>query len=498
MIALLDRKIDENIRALESAFEGCGDYVSKKFPAGGHGGVWLYTAYLDMMTDRNLIDLTVIGRLVRMDLTEADTSGLFEILRDSGVPTADLKEADDLRFIMNDLLTGDTVLFIDGFEKALVISSKGFPNRGVTTAETEVAVHGSKEAFCEAFRVNTALVRRRIRDTRLKVRQLRVGRRSQTDVALMYMSDIARPSVVKEVEARIQRIDIDAVPDSGYLGQYMEENWLSPFPQNQMTERPDKAAASILEGRVVVIVDNAPFALIVPVTMNAFFHASDDYYERWQFSSLTRLIRFAAAFMAVTLPGLYIAVAVYHPSMIPLLLITKMASARQAVPFPAVVEILLMDAAFELLREAGVRLPAAAGGTIGIVGGLIIGQAAVEAGLVSPIVVIIVALAGISGFAVPHISLVNGFRLVKYAVLLLSASLGLLGFWAGLLLALTHLASLRSFGIPYMMPFAAGELNPHTDIKDSLFRWPLFTMTRRPFFADPHESRRAKRESKVR
>lgn len=498
---MINPALNENIRLLENTFADCGDYVGRKFQAGGIHGIWLYAAYLDMLTDRNQIDLTVAARLFTLepaDLTAAVPPGgsIFDALRDSGLPTFDMKETDDMDMVLHDILAGDTVFFVDGYEKALVVSSKGFPSRGVTTAETEVVLQGSKEAFSEAFRINTALVRRRIRDTRLKIKQLQVGQRSQTDVALMYMDDIVRPSVLREVEKRVRQIDIDAIMDSGILEQLMEENWLSPFPQAQLTERPDKAAASILEGRIVIVVDNSPFVLIVPVTMNVFFQSAEDYYNRWQVASLTRMLRYAAACMAVLLPGFYIAVAVYHPSMLPLLMITKMAGARQNVPFPAVIEILLMDAAFELLREAGIRLPGAAGGTIGIVGGLIIGQAAVEAGLVSPIVVIIVALAGISSFAIPHVSLVAGFRLTKYAILLLAAVLGLPGFWAGLLLSLTHLASLRSFGFPYLFPYAAGEMNHFGDMKDSLIRKPLFTFARRPFFAHPRKSRRMRGPSR--
>lgn len=208
--------------------------------------------------------------------------------------------------------------------------------------------------------------------------------------------------------------------------------------------------------------------------------------------SITRVLRFIGAFMAVALPALYIAIALYHPSMIPLLMVTKLAEASMAVPFPAVLEILMLDAAFEMLREAGIRLKTASGGTIGIVGGLIIGQAAVEAGIVSPIVVIIVALTGIATFAIPNVSLVYGFRLVKYGLLLMAAGFGFLGLWVGLLAMLIHLASLRSFGFPYLMPFAASELNEGEDLKDSLFRLPLFMMKKRPFFANPNELNRFK------
>jgi spore germination protein len=471
--------LDENIRLLESRFNDCGDFVRRRFSSSD--GCGLYMAYMDLLINRGLLDMTIVKELIANPLNLAGIS----------LPTVDVFETDDIEKAVTQILTGDAVLMVDGHNAAYIISAKGFPNRGVPSAETEITLLGSKEAFTEAMRVNTTLVRRRIRDTRLKVKQLRVGRRSQTDVALMYCEDIARASVVEELTRRIAEVDIDGISDSGSLAQLICENasmrrlsrWLSPFPLTQLTERPDKTASAILEGRVAVFVDNCPFAMLAPATFVTFFQSAEDYYNRWQVMSLTRILRYAAALLAVTLPGFYLAVALFHPSMLPLSMITKMAAARQHVPFPGLIEILLMDAAFELLREAGIRLPGAAGGTIGIVGGLIIGQSAVEAGLVSPIVVIVVALTGIASFAVPNITLVNGFRLVKYFILILSAMLGFLGFWLALLFTLTHLASLNSFGIPYLMPFTAGDLNDGQDKKDSLGRWPLSMLKRRPFFA---------------
>jgi spore germination protein len=206
--------------------------------------------------------------------------------------------------------------------------------------------------------------------------------------------------------------------------------------------------------------------------------------------SVTRFLRFIGAFIAVALPGVYLAIALFHPSMIPLLMVSRLAESSQAVPFPAVLEFILLDAAFELLREAGIRLRSASGGTIGIVGGLIIGQAAVEAGLVSPIVVIIVALTGIATFSIPSVSLVYGFRLVKYGVLALSAFLGFFGLLIGLIITIVHLAALRSFGFPYLMPFAASEMSGYEDLKDSLFRFPLFSLKKRPFFANQEQRTR--------
>ena len=491
----VDKNLDINIERMDAAFQDCGDFVKRKFPIGEKKDVWLYICYIDMLTNADTVDVNIMSRLMLQiqnlspNLTHIK-SGLYDVLKDGGITTADLQDSDNIEDICTAIMCGDTVLFVDGAEKAVVVSTKGFPNRGVQSADTEVVVQGSKEAFSEVFRFNTALIRRRIRDTKLKVVQVRSGRRSQTDVGIMYLDDVVRKDVLNDLLARIENIDIDAVLDSGTMEQFIEDDWISPFPQAQITERPDKASTAILEGRIVIIVDNSPFVLIVPATLNTFFQSPEDYYQRWHITSLVRLIRYMAAAIAIGLPGLYIATTVYHPSMIPMMLVLKMAGARENIPFPAVVEILIMELAFELLREAGIRLPQAVGSTMGIVGGLIIGQAAVEAGLVSPIVVIVVALTGICSFAIPHVSLVSGFRIMKYMVILFSAILGLYGFWLAALLILIHLVCLKSFGIPYLYPFSSGGINGYSDFKDTLFRLPLFNIKKRPIFAEPSQSKR--------
>lgn len=487
--------LQENINYLDLLFNECGDIVSRKFPVGDLQELECYIVYIDLLTNRDMIETNIIEQfLVKIRQVPPKTpfikETIFDALKNCGIITADLKEVEDFEVIANAVLSGDTPFFIDGYDKAIIVSTKKFPNRGIPKAETEVVVHGSKEAFSEVFRFNTALIRRRIRDTRLKVYQVQVGTRSKTDVALMYLDDVVRPKILKDVKERIENIDIDAILDSGYIEQLIEDDYMSPFPQMQVTERPDTACAGIFEGRIVVVVDNSPFVLIIPATFNTFFQSAEDYYERWEIMSFVRCIRYLSGLVAVTFPALYIAVAEYHPSMISMPLTLKMAGSRGDVPIPAVAEILLMDLAFEILREAGLRLPGAIGGTVGIVGGIIIGQSAVEAGLVSPIVVIVVALTGICSFTIPHVSLVSGFRLTKYVFIILSATLGLFGFWLAGLLILIHLASLKSFGIPYLFPYSSGEMNGFSDIKDSIIRLPLFLMKKRPFFANENQRKR--------
>ena len=280
------------------------------------------------------------------------------------------------------------------------------------------------------------------------------------------------------------------------IEQLSEEKWYSPFPQFQTTQRPDRAAMSILEGRVIVLVDNSPTGLILPTDYNSFIKTSDDMYNRWEIASFGRILRYMAAFFAMTVPGLYLAVTNFHTQVLPTTLLLSFAAARQGVPFPAVVEVLLMEIAFELLREAGVRLPGAMGNTIGIVGGLIIGQAAVEANIVSPIVVIVVAFTALCSFAIPNEEFATSFRLIKFLFIFLCSWLGFYGFLYGLLLVLIHLSHLKSFGIPYLMPFVGADLNQYDDERDSLIRQPLFLMRRRPIYARRDQRVRLRRKDK--
>ena len=296
---------------------------------------------------------------------------------------------------------------------------------------------------------------------------------------------LVRPEILRQVEQQLDQLDVEAIFDSGGVEQLLECHTYSPFPQLQMTERPDKTAAALLEGRIALLVDNTPYAILLPTTLNTFFQAAEDYYERWEIMSFIRAIRFGAAFLAVTLPGLYIAFSVYHPQLLPTALALKIASTRQTIPFSVIGEVLIMELSFELLREAGIRLPSPVSSTIGIVGGIIIGSAAVEAGIVSPAVVIVAALTGICTFVIPNVSIVSGLRISKYLVILLAAVFGLFGVWAALLLLLAHLSGLTSYGIPYLYPFCSSSVNDDIDWEDSILRLPLSKMKDRPIFVNP-------------
>ena len=490
---LVSKSLNENKNILESAFRDCGDVIIRTFLAGPDKDMKMMIVYVDNMINKTVTEDLIMTNLMTRTRVRADVN-ILDKLKNEAISIGEIKEENDFDNIFTSILLGDTAIFADNDDKALIASTKGWPTRGVPKVENEVVVQGPKDAFGEAINFNIVLMRRRIRDTGLKVIRLRCGRRSKTDIAVMYIEGIARDEIVKRVIESIKKIDVDAVIDGGYIEQLTEKKWWSPFPQVQMTERPDKAAAAILEGRVVAAVDNSPLALLLPSTLNTFFQAAEDYYDRWQIMSFIRLIRYAAAFLALALPGLYIAITLYNPNLLPVEAVLKIAGTRIDVPFSAVTEVFGMEIAFELLREAGIRLPSSIGSTLGIVGGIVIGQAAVEAGLVGPVVVIVSAITGICTFVIPNQAMVNGIRLSKYIILILSAALGMFGFWTGILLVIVHLCSLESFGIPYMYPYCSASERGWDDLKDSIIRLPLFMLRKRPIFASPkNKIRRGKR-----
>lgn len=364
----------------------------------------------------------------------------------------------------------------------------------IPKAESEKSIRGSREAFTEELETNLTLIENRIRDGHLTRVNLTLGRRTQTETVLLYLEDVAYERVVRETKRRLRSFDIDSVMDSGMAEQLMKENTWSPFPQIQATERPDRVAQAILEGRVAILFAHSPEALLVPATVNSMFQTNDDSYRHFMVVSFLRLIRYLAGFLAAFLPGIYVAVNCFHTQILPTNLVLSIAEAREGVPFPALLEILIMELAFELIREAGLRMPGAIGNTIGIVGGLIIGQSAVSANLVSPMTVVVAALTALGSFSVPNEEFSEALRLVKYINIFLGGMLGIVGIVSGAYLLVLHLSALKSFGVPYLSPYVGQEINDFQDLHDALVRYPLRTMTRRPFFARRGQRIRMRRE----
>lgn len=479
----VSKQLQENIDYLEQRFKDCDDLIKKRFFIGREKGQEAYFIYADGLVDNIMIQEDILRPLMIENLENYPECLLTGVLE-----SADRMEIKEMETCITQILSGNTVLFFSNCSFAIMVSSKKFPNRGIQAPEEEVSIRGAKDSFNESLRFGTALIRRRIRDTRLKVKQVQVGVRSKTDVALMYMEDLVKEETLAQIQEELDRICVDGILDSGMLEQFLEKRIWSPFPQYQHTQRPDKVSSGILEGRVALVVDNSPDVLLLPVTFSLFFQAGDDYYNRFEVASFARILRYLAVVICVGLPGFYVAVADFHTEVIPTNLILSFAKARQDIPFPVVVEVLLMEFSFELLREAGIRLPLQLGGTIGIVGGLIVGQTAVEAGIVSTIVVIVVSFTAIASFCIPSESLRGSFRLLKFAFLIASAFWGIYGLFLAFLATVIHLCSLESYGIAYLSPLVDGGRRG-----DHIIRAPWKYLKIRPKFTKEGARRRQKR-----
>ena len=486
--------IDCNISAIKSTFMNCDDMVYRDFKVGGIDGVNMFLFYIDGLVDKVLIDnfvmtpLMINTRIVKPDLNEIKDR-LSEATKDSGLTVSDFKEFENIEEAITFVLSGETALFIDGYNKVIIIATKLWPARSIGDPASETVIRGSRDGFSETMRFNTALVRRRIRDPRFKVIQKQIGVRSKTDVAIVYIEDILDNRILDELFVRLDKIDIDVILDSGGIEQFIEENKYTPFPQTQVTERPDVVAAAVYEGRIGIIVDNSPYALIVPTTITAFFQSPDDYNSRTIIGTFTRLIRLIAGIVALLGPALFIAITTFHPGIIPISLALSIAALREGVPFPAFVEASVMELTFELLREAGVRLPRPIGPTVGIVGGLVIGQAAVSANIVSPIMVIVVAITAISSFANPNYEISSALRLTRFLFMMAAAVYGLYGITLTGIAILIHLVNLKSFNIPYLAPISPFYIE---DMKDTIYRASWTNMKKRPRHYGPKDITRQK------
>lgn len=481
--------LSHNQQWIQQRCRNCDDIILRPLRLGVDYPVNCLVVYIETAVSNMVLEDSVIGKMLN-HLWEMEEAQIREAVEANGLGISDAREFPYLEDAMAAMLAGNAVFFLDGYDRAWKIGSKGYPGLGVSKAESEKVLRGSREAFSESVKLNTALLRKRIRSTDLKVEENFLGVRSNTVTALVYEESLVRPRLLAEIKRELQAFSIDAIADSGIIEQLAGRFSWSPFPKFQTTERPDKAAMAVLEGRIVLLCDNSPVALLLPTTLNSLIQTGDDYYGNFEIASLLRCIRYGALFLAFSLPGLYLALTGFHPQLLPTELVLSLAEARAGVPFPSIVEILFLELSFELLREAGLRMPGPIGNTIGIVGGLIIGQAAVSANLISPVVVIVDALTALGSFSIPNEELSEAFRLLKYPMILLCGFFGLYGFVFGWMLLLIHLCRLKSFGIPYLMPFVAGSEDGISPWSDGIFRGPLQKLAIRPVFARSGARRR--------
>lgn len=469
--------ISVNEQVLKQVLENCSDIVFR--PILVNRQTQMLLIYVDGLVDSKILEQVVLKPMMFEGMPDGlkDVRSIGEIIQDQLIAISQVKTVANVREVIEGVLKFNIAVLTDGESQALLADLKGFEKRSIEEPGAELSVRGPRDGFTETLRVNTSLVRRRIRSPRLKMEPYIIGDLSQTDIVIAYIEGIASNTVLEEVRQRVGRIQIDGVLESAFIEEFIEDLPFSPFPQIQNTERPDVVCASLLEGKVAIFVDNTPFVLIVPMTFWSGLQAAEDYYERSIYTTFIRFIRFILVNISLFLPSLYVAVTTYHPQLIPTNLLISIAAAREGIPFPTVVEALMMEFLFEGLREAGVRLPKPVGSAVSIVGALVIGQAAVQAGIISAPMVIIVATTGIASFSFPRYNLGTAYRMLRFPMLLLSGVLGLYGIAFGALALIIHLTNIRSFGIPYLSPVAP---QIPSELKDALIRTHRWNMTNRP------------------
>ncbi|MDF2714105.1 MAG: GerA spore germination protein [Paenibacillus sp.] len=460
----------------------------------GIAGVQHAFVYID-----GLVDATIVNDMIReiSERSVRDFPGIlhseyfFRFLEDRALAAGGLNEVRTLDEAFLCIFNGSTLILLDGCSVALSIDTVGGSMRAVEEPSSQTVIRGPKEGFTENFRTNTALIRRKIKSPDLRIQVKVIGTNTKTNVGVVYLKGVANDKVVGEINKRLDAIETDSILESGYIEEFIEDVTFTPFPTIQNTERPDAAAAGILEGQICIIVDGTPFVLLAPVTFFKFFQSSEDYYQRFDIATFLRLIRFSSFLLSMLLPSLYIAITTFHQEMLPTTLLIGLAAQREGIPFPALLEAMLMEITFEVLREAGVRMPRAIGPAISIVGALVLGQAAVQAGLVSGAMVIVVSFTAIANFVIPAINMAIAARLIRFSLMVFGATLGLFGIMSGLMVMLIHMAGLRSFGVPYLMPVAPLIKG---NLKDVFIRVPWWKMVTRPRMISPNRVRQRKNQ----
>ncbi|GAA0315391.1 spore germination protein [Bacillus carboniphilus] len=431
--------------------------------------------FIASITDTKTIEMHVLHPLL--------THSFQDTKVDEIISAQNIQSVNTIRDILTDLNKGNAVLLIEGENTGYTVECSNVQSRSVDKAEDEVILKGPKEAFNEKAVTNISLIRKKIKNESLMVESAIVSKRSNNEVFLLYVKDLANEQLVSRVKKRLKHIDSDAIQNLGLLEQNIEDRKKSLFPTLLYTERPDRAASFLEDGYIVLLMDNSPASLIMPATFWSFFHNPEEHYLRFPYGNFTRLLRILAVFITLFTSATYVAITNFHSEMVPADLLLAIASTREKVPFPVLIEILIMELAFELIREAGLRVPSPIGPTIGIVGALILGQAAVEANIISPIIIIVVALGGLSSFAVSDISLNYTVRIARFLFIIGAGLLGIFGMTAVFVLGLIYMTSLESFGVPYLAPMTPR----YTSSDDTIFRRLLQNERYRPGYVQPDD-----------
>ena len=478
-------EIDKNLDFLKYKYNAliCNDVIIREFSLLAQNIEYkAFVMYIDGMVDSPVINEFILSPLMMRNranifddkqkkfvsekkidnvtlknFKKSKEKNLVDFIYNSLIPQNSVDKVTDFSDVYSAINMGNCMLFVDSLDTAFNLDVKGFKQRSIDSPSNEVVVRGSQEAFVENIRTNTSMIRRLVNNENLVMETLTVGQITKTQVSIGYIKSLANEDLVAEVRYRINNLSVDYLISSGQLEQLIQDSPESLFPQMVATERPDKVSNFLLEGRVVIVVNGSPYVLVAPGVFVDFITSPEDLNLKYQFSNLEKIIRLLAIFLSLLLPGIYIAVTNYHQELILTELLFTIAAARESVPFPTFVEILLMEVSFELIREAGLRVPTPLGSTIGIVGALILGEAAVSASLVSPVLIIIIAITGICSFSIPDFSLNFTFRIYRFVYIILGYMAGFLGISFGIFIQLAIMCKLKSFGSPYINPYILGK-----------------------------------------
>lgn len=451
--------LNDNLSTMKSMYNTLinSDIILREFSCNFNGMKYnAFIIFFDGMSDATLINNFLLKPLMqnqKIPLPKKQNKLLEDYITDSLIPENAVKKVSSFSEIAKSINSGNCILFVDTINIAFDVDVKGYKQRSVDTPQNEVIIKGPHEAFVENLRTNTSLLRRSANTENLIIESIEIGKISKTKCAICYMQNITNGDLISEVKYRLNNIDIESLISSGQLEQLIEESNTFGIPQILSTERPDKCTKFLFEGRVVILVNGNPYALIMPVTLMDFLISSEDSNLRPTFTNFLRFLRLLSFAITLLLPGIYIAITSFHQELIPSELLFSILTSRENVPFPIIFELLLMEISFEIIREAGLRIPSPIGSTLSIVGGLIIGDAAVTANVVSPILVIVVAITGIASFAIPDFSFGFHLRIFRFIFIILGFSTGFIGIGVGLFAYISILCNINSFGVPFTSPY---------------------------------------------
>jgi spore germination protein KA len=470
--ALNNRKI--NIHTLKEIFKENYDFNIKEV---NFKDIKLYFLYLETIVDTQIIDEYILKPVIDMinSNSEIDNNDVLQNIEDGLLPHKSIETRENVEDTVKDILSGSIAIISSNIHNtSITLEVKKIEKRNTTEPTNENIIKGAKEAFIEDIRSNVSLIRNRLKTVDLKVQKIDVGDNIKTSVAVIYLDNIVDKELLEKILEKIKNIKTDKLISGGDFEEQIIDNKYSIFPQLIYTEKTDKVVANIIDGKIIVVIDGLPTVYILPAVINMFFQAPEDYSINYAVSTTIRILRYFATALSLLLPGFYICISVFHQEMVPTELAISIINSKKGEPFPTIIEVIFMLLAFEILIEASSRLPKTIGQTISIVGGLIIGEAAVNAKFVSPSVVVIIAVAGISGFLMPNQDFSNAIRMCRFILVILSGFAGLYGLSLGLFILVYYMCTIESFGLPYFIPFTSSDGKNLT--KDTLIRSPMIDM----------------------